>query len=66
MLPDIRDGRRGIAPIRDCAHILTNELNAFVCIKLNFFPTIFLSSSDTFDGVYNRNKTRPWLSRIQF
>ena len=30
-------GRRGIAPTRNCTHLLKNVLNLFLCIKLNFF-----------------------------
>ena len=37
------DGRRGIAPTRNCTHLLKSVLDLFVCIKLNFFLTIFLS-----------------------
>ena len=41
-------GRREIAPTRNCTPLFKNVLNPFVCIKLNFFPTIFLSLSDLF------------------
>jgi len=30
-------GRRGIAPTRNCTHILKNVINLIVCIKLIFF-----------------------------
>jgi hypothetical protein len=33
-------GRRGIAPTRNCIHLLKNVSNLFVCIKLNFFLKI--------------------------
>ena len=41
-------GRRGIAPTRNFTHFLKSVLNLFVCIKLCFFLTIFLSLSDLF------------------
>ena len=41
-------GKRGIVPKRNCTHLLKHILNLFVCIKLNFFLTIFLSLSDLF------------------
>ena len=37
-----------IAPTGNCTHPLKNVLNLFVCMKLNFFPKIFLSLSDLF------------------
>ena len=44
----IYQGRCGIAPTQNCTHLLKNVLNLFICIKLNFFLTIFLSLSDLF------------------
>ena len=44
----IYQGNRGIAPTRDCTHILKNVLNLFICIKLNFFLTMFLTLSHLF------------------
>ena len=40
------NGRRGIAPTRDWTPFFENALNLNVCIKFNFFFTIFLSLSD--------------------
>ena len=41
-------------------------LNVFVCIKLIFSRTFFLSLSNLNIGGYNINKTRPQRPRIQF
>ena len=62
----IFDGRRGIAPTRNCTHLLNNVLNLFVCINLNFFLTFFFLSLIYSLGGYNRNKTRPRRPQIQF
>ena len=59
-------GKRGIAPTRNYTHLLKNVLNLFVCIKLSFFLTIFLSYLIYSLGGYNRNKTRPRRPRIKF
>ena len=54
-----------IAPTRNCIHLLKNVLNLFVCIKLNFFITIFLSLSDLFYIIRIRpapgDHERKWL-----
>ena len=54
-LRSLSQGRRGIAPTRNCTHLLKNLLILFVCVKLNFFLTTFLSLSDS----HNRKNTRP-------
>ena len=60
-------GRRGIAPTRNCTHLLKNVLNLFIFIKLTFFLIIFLSLSYLFPhGGYNRNKTRPGEHKSNF
>ena len=46
------NGGRGIAPTQHCTHILKHVLTLFVCIKLNFFITIFHSLSYLFPGAW--------------
>ena len=37
VLSELLYGRRGIAPTRNCTHLLKNVLNLFVCIKILLF-----------------------------
>ena len=47
-------------------HFKKNVLNLFVCIKLIFFLTIFLSLSDLYPWWIKYNKNRHRLPRIKF
>ena len=61
-------GKRGIVPNTGLNTFLENVLNLFVCIKLIFFLTFFLSLSNFIYYIvgYNRNKTRSRRPQIQF
>ena len=56
-------GRCGIATTRNCTHLLKNALILFVCMKLIFFLTIFLSFSDLFP---RKPRIKFWESGCNF